>query len=253
VSRHPRLALISDQHGNDVAFRAVVKELEWIGVDEIVCLGDVAQGGTQPYETLERLAALGCRTVLGNADAFLLEVPKDSREPLTERQLEVREWTLSQLLPAQLEQIAAFEAVVSFDFAGLWIVCFHGSPSNCEDVLLPEVEGASLDPYLAALPAELLAGGHTHRQWTRRIGDALFVNPGSVGVPVGRMEPSDGFRIPLHGEYALVVVDESGLSVEFHRAPYAFADLERAAVTSGRPHWQELLAQSEPSRRSHAS
>jgi hypothetical protein len=32
--------------------------------------------------------------------------------------------------------------------------------------------------------SRLLAGGHTHVQWTRRIGDAFYVNPGSVGLPV---------------------------------------------------------------------
>src|SRR4029078_2277907 len=91
-----RLAVISDQHGNDVAFRTAVEDVERLGVEEIVCLGDVVQGGTEPAQTLDRLAALGCETVLGNADAFLLEVPADSPEPVTDRQLEVREWTLSQ-------------------------------------------------------------------------------------------------------------------------------------------------------------
>ena len=86
-----RLALISDQHANDVSFRAAVEDIEGLGVDQIVCLGDVAQGGPEPVQTLDRLAALGCRTVLGNADALLLEVPTDSPEPVTEQHLEVRE------------------------------------------------------------------------------------------------------------------------------------------------------------------
>jgi len=79
-----RLALLSDQHGNDVAFRAVLADVERLGVEEIVCLGDVVQGGSEPAQTLDRLAALGGETVLGNADAFLLEVPSASPEPVTE-------------------------------------------------------------------------------------------------------------------------------------------------------------------------
>jgi hypothetical protein len=71
------LALLSDQHGNDVAFRATLADVERLGVEEIVCLGDVAQGGSEPTQTLDRLAALGCETVLGHSDAFLLEVPAD--------------------------------------------------------------------------------------------------------------------------------------------------------------------------------
>jgi putative phosphoesterase len=240
-----RLALFSDQHGNDVAFKAVVEEIERLGVDEMVCLGDAIQGGTQPTQVLQRLRGLGCRTVLGNADAFVLEVSWDSPEPITERSLEIRDWTLEQLGPADLAQIRSFEPVVEVDLAGMRVVCFHGSPANYDDVLLPEVPDTPLDHYLEALPADLLAGGHTHRQWARQIGDALFINPGSVGVPAGRREPGEpGFRVPLHGEYALVIVDELGLSVEFHQAGYAYADLERAAASSGRPHWQKTLQES---------
>ena len=54
-----RLALISDQHGNDVAFSAVLADVERLGVEEIVCLGDVVQGGTEPAQTLDRKGAHG--------------------------------------------------------------------------------------------------------------------------------------------------------------------------------------------------
>ena len=80
-----RFALLSDQHANDVAFRAALEDVERLGVEEVICLGDVAQGGAQPAQTLDRLASLGCETVFGNADALLLEVPVDSPEPVTER------------------------------------------------------------------------------------------------------------------------------------------------------------------------
>ena len=79
-----RLALLSDQHGNDVAFRAALADVERLGVEEVVCLGDVVQGGSEPAQTLDRLATLGCQTVLGNADAFLLEVRSDDPEPVTD-------------------------------------------------------------------------------------------------------------------------------------------------------------------------
>ena len=86
-----RLALLSDQHANDVALRAALEDVERLGVDDLVCLGDVVQGGAEPAQTLDRLASLGCETVLGNADALLLEVPADSPEPITKQLLEVRE------------------------------------------------------------------------------------------------------------------------------------------------------------------
>ena len=212
-----RLALLSDQHGNDTAFRAALDDIERLGVEDIVCLGDVVQGGDEPAHTLDRLAALGCETVLGNADAFLLEVPVDSNEEITERQLERREWTLSQLSPAHLDKIRSFAPVVRQEIGGVRMLFFHGSPRNYEDVLLPESGENALAPFLGHDVA-LLAGGHTHLQWTRRIGDALYVNPGSVGLSYDRH--TDPPVIRSLAEWALVTVEDGAVAVEFHQVPY---------------------------------
>jgi putative phosphoesterase len=235
-----RLALLSDQHGNDVAFRAALEDVERLGVEEIVCLGDVVQGGTEPAQTLDRLAALGCETVLGNADAFLLEVLADSPEPVTDRQLEVREWTLSQLDASHVEQIRSFAPVVRRELDDVSLLLFHGSPRSYDDVLLPEHGGEALEPFLGHDTA-LLAGGHTHLQWTRRIGDALYVNPGSVGISYDRH--ADPLVLRPLAEWALVTVTDGAVAVEFRQVPYAVEDVRDAAKRSGRPYADDWAAQ----------
>ncbi len=212
-----RLALISDQHANDTAFRAVLAAVERLGVDDVVCLGDVAQGGDEPVAVLDRIAALGIDTVLGNADAFLLDVATAAREPITEAQLEKREWTLSQLSAAHLEQIRGFAPVVRREIDGVRMLFFHGSPRDYEDVLLPESGADALEPFLGH-DAALLAGGHTHLQWTRQIGEALYVNPGSVGRSYDRDTDPPVVR-PL-AEWALVTVQDSAVAVEFRQVSY---------------------------------
>lgn len=236
-----RLALLSDQHANDVAFRAALEDVERLGVEEVVCLGDVAQGGAEPAQTLDRLAALGCDTVLGNADALLLEVPTESPEPITERLLEVREWTLSQLNSAHAEQIRSFAPVVRREAEGVSLLFFHGSPRSYDDVLLPELAGEALEPFLGH-GAALLAGGHTHLQSARRIGDALYVNPGSVGISFDRHAPEPPSLRPV-AEWALVTVADGTVSVEFRQVPYAVGHVRAAVARSGRPHTDEWAAQ----------
>ena len=235
-----RLALVSDQHGNDVALRAVVEDLERIGVDDTVCLGDTTQGGAEPAQTLDRLAALGCDTVLGNADDLLLEVPTDSPEPITERLLEVREWTLSQLRSSHLEQIRSFAPVVRREIDGVSLVFFHGSPRSYDDVLLPELGAEALEPFLCR-DVSLLAGGHTHLQWTRRIDDALYVNPGSVGISYDRHREPPVLR--ALAEWALVTIEDGAVGVEFRQVPYSADDVRSAAAGSGRPYADEWAAQ----------
>jgi len=235
-----RLALISDQHGNDVAFRAALEDVERLGVEGIACLGDVAQGGSEPAQTLDRLAALGCDTVLGNADAFLLEVREDDPEPVSAQLLEVRDWTLSQLSTSHVEQIRSFAPVVHRELDGVSLVLFHGSPHSYDDVLLPELGGEALQPFLGH-DAALLAGGHTHLQWTRRIGDALFVNPGSVGLSYDR-HPDPPILRAL-AEWALVTVVDGAVGIEFRQVPYSVEDFRAAAQRSGRPYADDLVAQ----------
>jgi predicted phosphodiesterase len=236
-----RLALISDQHANDVAFRAALEDVERVGVEEIVCLGDVAQGGAEPAQTLDRLASLGCETVLGNADALLLEVPMDSPEPVTERHLEVREWTLSRLSASHVEQLRSFAPTVRRELDGVSLLFCHGSPRSYDDVLLPETGGGeALGPYLGH-GAALLAGGHTHLQWTRRIEDGIYVNPGSVGISYDRFEDPPTLR-PL-AEWALVTVVDGTVGVEFRHVPYRVEAVQAAARRSGRPHADEWAAQ----------
>jgi putative phosphoesterase len=237
-----RLALISDMHGNDVAFEAALRDLEHLAPDVVVSLGDVAQGGAQPAQTLDRLRSLGARTVMGNSDDFLLEVPADSPEPVTERQLEVREWTLGQLAAEHVASLRSFEPTVELSLEGRRILCFHGSPRSYDDILLAEWPDASLTPW-EGTEAELLAGGHVHTQWSRRIGDALFVNPGSVGLAYDRHVPDEDLGLAPVAEYALVLVDGLGVSVEFRRVPYSLATLREAVVSSGRPYAQEFAAE----------
>ncbi len=69
------IAVFSDVHGNLGASEAVLADLEKMGADELVCLGDVASFGPQPRETLRRVQALGCPVVMGNADWELLDTP----------------------------------------------------------------------------------------------------------------------------------------------------------------------------------
>ncbi len=124
-----KTALISDIHGNAVAFEAVLAELD---ADQVVCLGDAVQGGPQPVEVLDRLAELGCPIVLGNADALLLDPPAGP-----ERFREVAEWTVSQLSPGHLEQIRSFEPRVSLEIGDRRLLAFHGGPDDYDQILLP--------------------------------------------------------------------------------------------------------------------
>ena len=238
-----RVALISDIHGNEVAFAAVATDLERLNLDACVCLGDVAQGGPQPAEVVRRLRSLDCPVVMGNSDGFLLEVPTDSPEPITQQHLEVREWTLSRLSEEDLQWIRSFPPVVEATIEpGTRLFAFHGSPRSFDDVLLPWSSEDAASPFRDS-DADLLAGGHTHTQWARRLDGALYVNPGSIGLAYDHHQPADDFRLTPVAEYAVVTGGGGEPRVEYRRVPYSLAELADVIRSSGRPHAESFERQ----------
>ena len=103
-----------------------------------------------------------------------------------------------------------------------------------------ELGREALEPFLGQ-DAALLAGGHTHLQWTRRIEDALYVNPGSVGISYDRHADPPVMR--ALAEWALVTVTDGTVAVEFRQVPYAIEGVQAAAKRSGRPYADEWAAQ----------
>src|SRR5919199_142836 len=190
-------------HGNAVAFRAALADLEERGKpDLIVALGDVAQGGPQPRECVELLRELGCPCVYGNSDHFLVALDFGS-EPITEQQLETAHWSREQLGEDGLEFLRSFQPTVGTGR----VLCCHATPTSHEDVVLP---GSDEIP---PVEADAVAAGHVHQQWLRRYGTTLWFCVGAVGV--GRW-----------CEYALV--EDETLAVEFRRVAYDLDELAAA-------------------------
>src|SRR4051812_7758208 len=243
-----KVAVISDMHGNCVAFDAVLADLGLRGTDRVVCLGDAIQGGPQPAETVQRLRELGCPVVMGNADAWMLTgVDIHGAENVSQQQLDVREWSLSQLSEADKEFIASFQPTVDIPLeSSRRLLCFHGSPASFDEVILPETPEEEFQQMLGAHTGAIMCGGHTHLQQIRRIGDYFFFNPGSVGVAFNRNQPEEGFRLDPWAEYAVLTSEGERLSLEFRRVPFDVSRLVEVYRSGARPHADKYVAQYAP-------
>jgi predicted phosphodiesterase len=230
-----RVALFSDVHGNAVAFEAMLADLSRQSVEEVVCLGDHAQGGAQPAECLELLRGLGCPVAMGNSDHFLLTFDFGN-EPVTEQQLETARWSQAQLSDELLAFHRSFRPTVKLEFGdGERLLAFHGSPRSHEEILGPWMEEDAFREPLDGLDATVFAGGHIHLQWTRRCGAAYFVNPGSVGLAYDHHQPEESFRADPYAEYAVLTLD-GGVAIDFRRVPFEREAVLRAIEASGMPY-----------------
>ena len=231
-----RVAVMSDVHGNCVAFDAALADLRQRPADRIVCLGDMIQGGPQPKEVLARLRELACPVVIGNADAWLLTNETAEGEP-AEHMRAIREWSLAQLSADDRAFIEAFQRTVELPLgADRTLLCFHGSPHSYDDVILHDTPEEEFQRLLGPFAPAVLAGGHTHTQMLRRLGDTFFFNPGSVGVVVDQRQPRERMRVDPWAEYAILSTEDGRTGLEFRRVPFDVEALLRIARASGMPH-----------------
>jgi predicted phosphodiesterase len=234
-----RVALLSDMHGNAVAFRATLADLEQREVDLIVSLGDVAQGGPQPLECIELLRELDCPCVFGNSDDFLLTLDLGNEpiedEERKERLLATARWSREQLGAEGLEFLRSFQPTVEVDR----ILCCHATPKSNEDVVLPSTERAEVDRALEGVDAAAVAAGHVHLQWLRRVKGKLWFCVGSVGLVYEQGQPPDPVPFLPWSEYAIV---RDGVEVSFRRIPFDVEELIAAARATDFPHFDRWAA-----------
>ena len=234
-----RTAVLSDVHGNGVALRAVLAELDDEGIERGICLGDVCQGGPEPEACVDLLAERGWPIVLGNADAFVLD-PKQgegSPEEITERQLAVREWTYERLGSERRTAVAAYGATVDIEIGGgRRLLGCHATPASFDPVVPPTASEDEFRTAFGGTAADVVACGHIHLPYLRRIGDALVLNPGSVGLGYDHALDEASLRFDPWAAWAVVGSDATGrLGIELRRTPFDVDAVVAAHQSSGMP------------------
>src|SRR6266853_695783 len=140
-----RIGLISDLHGNLLALEAVLAKLGEEEVDRLVCLGDVAVG-PWPSDTVKRVAALDCASIIGNWDAWMLDgISPCGDSDAGRKLLEMGSFWAAQLDEDDLAFMRQAQPELRIEVdGGKHLVFFHGSPRSYNE------------PILAATPTEEL-------------------------------------------------------------------------------------------------
>jgi len=220
-----RVALLSDIHGNDVALRAVLADIKRHGVDQIVCLGDVATLGASPQRSVELLGELNCPCIVGNHDAFLLEPGLVKAYTQAAAVIEAIDWCGDQLSKESFDYLRTFKPVAELPLGSASMLLYHGSPrSNVEDILAT-TPAELLDSVFEDQQATIMAGGHTHIQMLRQHRGRLVLNVGSVGMPFREYVAGARPTILAHAEYTVVEEVHGVVSASLHRVP-----LDKSAV-----------------------
>jgi putative phosphoesterase len=173
---HSLIGLVSDAHGNSLAFDRAVALLLAQGAERLYFLGD-AIGYVPSSAVLDSLARLGhqVQCIRGNHEAMLLEGQSDS--------VRDRIYQLETLRPhltsSQLEMIASWPTFRNEVIDSQKVLLVHGSPTDpTYGYVYPETDLRGFAP-----EADWVFMGNTHHPFIREHGGTCYVNIGSCGMP----------------------------------------------------------------------
>ncbi len=223
-----RIAILSDIHANLEALVQVEAVLGHLGVDRVICLGDVVGYGASPNDCCDRIRSLASLTLLGNHDAAVSGRMDYAYYYDAARQ--ALDWTVQQLDPDHVVWLRSLPYAHRVDD----LAFSHGSPilPGEFDYIFALEQARELAPYFERL-ASVSFIGHSHLckafvlgpageveelEATRLELDAArkyILSAGSVG------QPRD-----FDNRASFVVYDTGARVVEYHRVAY---DIEAAA------------------------
>jgi predicted phosphodiesterase len=234
-----RIALVSDIHGNLPALQAVAAEIDAIGADLVLNLGDIASGPLWPRQTVAWLAERGWPTIAGNHERqALAATPGDGDDDaFTAAELGDAERAWLAALPPTLAaadgELRAFHGVPDHDHIGLLETVTPGF-TQAGDPGVRAATAAELLQRLGALRAPVLACGHTHTARTLRLADGTrVVNPGSVGRPAYAHDRPHRHLVEAgspHARWALLERGPDGWQAQLRQTAYDWDSAARRAA-----------------------
>lgn len=215
-----RLALISDIHGNEQAFRAVLEDISKAAATHSAVLGDLSYRGPKPKECLQLVRDMNTKVIKGNADEWLVrgvrqgEVPDKALALMQSEQA----WSQTQLSQDDLDYLKSLPYTLEIPVSNQsQLYACHATPDSLFDIIPNEAKNEELDIFTKSNQrADFYVYGHIHLPYLRSFSGKKIINTGSVGLP---------FDGDPRASYVIIERSETDFHVQFRRVTY---DIEKA-------------------------
>ncbi len=216
------IAVISDLHSNLEALEAVLKDIQSKKISKIFCCGDIVGYNTNPNEVCELLEKKQVTCILGNHDQAILSKDYSWFNSVAEVALQWTQENISKKSTSFLKSLSTFHEEIIENKKHFFV---HGSPEDhLYQYVFPGVSDKILEKFLKSTKADVLVMGHTHFPFTRKLGNKLVVNPGSVGQPRDNNPKAS---------YAIM----DGLEASIRRVPYDFITTQKKLKNADLPYY----------------
>ncbi len=204
-----QIAFISDIHGNLDALDAVLRDIDMIGVETVVCLGDIVGYGPEPGECAREVLKRGLVSVMGNHEAMLFMLSSDQLKELDPRIGTPLLMARDQLAPEEMSALRDMPIAAEMEDMVAVHSSMHDPPafhylfekSDARKHFESQTSGICFHGHTHVPAVWVKAGRMVHclRASTQPVvlnGEALYaVNVGSVG------QPRDGIPLASYAIY----------------------------------------------------
>ncbi len=232
-----KLTVISDIHGNFEAFKAVLADIDHLGLETVVCLGDNIGYGPDPDQVVTLLRSRNIPSILGNHELGLMDHNTLSWfNPLARRSLLQTKQFLTQGARAYLTTLPVSMIVNQ-------CLLVHGCPPDSVNTYLFEPTPTQFAQIFDEMECNICMVGHTHelaiisymdgQVSAAPLGQGVItlpenrkyiVNVGSVG------QPRDG-----NNNAKYVIWDSENRTLEVRYVPYDIRKTADKIIALGLP------------------
>lgn len=219
-----RIAIISDIHGNAIALEAVLADIKQMGVDQIICLGDLANAGPFPSRCIDIVRDVADVVIQGNHELYVLGQHQPDDVGTSPIWSGIR-WVQAQMRPDQMAYIQelpySYNLVPEPHRSTLFT---HGSPKSQFLGFRSDYDDEAFAERMMGLDNLTLFVGHTHRMLFQRWSRSWIINVGSVGMSL------DGTP---EAKYGVATWENGHWQMTFRLVSYNVKQLMQAFEQSG--------------------
>ena len=184
-----RFLCVSDIHGHAGLLKALIREADTYGWDQLVACGDLCFPGPEPLAVWKILVEHRAVCVQGLGDRALAQVDPNKLAAASpgersriERLKQVHA-ELGELIIARLGKLPQMATLPLESGHNMLVV--HGSPADPSEPLTFDMSDDEIIALLGDEPADIVVCGGSHVPFEREVADVRIVNVGSVGEAPG--------------------------------------------------------------------
>lgn len=224
-----KVAVISDIHGYSIALDRVLADIaSEPDIDALVVAGDLVESGPDPVGVLERVRLATDLVVRGNTDRDLAAGIRISKPA---------KWTMEQLGKESLRWLAELPLEIRISPPGgrpldddLLVV--HANPFDEDRQINPEYSEIEVRNLLQDTRAAVIAFGHIHIAYQRKVGSIKLIDVAAVGNPKDE---------DLRSKWGLITWNQDSRiwSTDLRYVDYPLEATVAQMERSGLPNWRK--------------